>query len=404
MNKFKYIISSIAALCLLIVFFDACKQVSTNEIVADARTTDTTQIAGLIQRGENLQSANIDSLLPIKDELFYIGAANNNNKALLYSGIFYAHYSWMKARHSLAMETAMKALADAEKWKIDEALPEIYSIIANIHKESRNYLAFKAIDLGIKAAKQNRDTAELIATLGNKAMFTHGYYMFNDRPQDDHSSLDLQLSALKIAETSPKYESIRIKFFNNISQTYKERKDYPKALFYGDKAVALAKKYDRPRSLTYSYCWLGEAYYYMGQHQKGLYFLNQAIAISRKIDEPYRRMEINESINNCYTSTGNYKEALAAYKIYIGLKDSLEVIQNSKQLSELQIKYEGGKKDQQIVALNKLNKLNRQYVWMVAISALIFLGLFVLILFQYFIIRKNNKLIKEKIPGLTKLY
>ena len=53
------------------------------------------------------------------------------------------------------------------------------------------------------------------------------------------------------------------------------------------------------------------------------------------------------------------------------------------------------------MALNKLNKLNTRYVWVVAVSAVLFLALFMLILFQYFIIRKNNKQIKEKNSGMN---
>ncbi|WP_374950364.1 tetratricopeptide repeat protein [Mucilaginibacter sp.] len=393
---------SVTVFLILFNALQACNPSNKNgSAVRLSKGNDTSQISKLIARGNDLQSSDVDSLLPIKDELFYLGNATNNNKALLYSQIYYAEYCWMKAKHTLAMQTAIKALNDAERWQIKEALPELYGVIANLHKESRNYeQAFMAVDKGIQAARDNRDTAELISALGNKAMFTHGYYMFHDIPQNDHTSLGLQLAALKIAETSPKYESIRIRFYNNIAQTYKERKDYTKALYYGDKAVALANKYNRPRSLTYSYCWLGEAYFYMGQRDKGLQYLNKALTISKEIREPYRTMEINASINDAYTFAGDYKEAMAAYKKYVHLRDSLAVVNNSKQLSELQIRFENEQKDKQIAILNKLNRLNRQYVWVVAISALIFLGLFILILVQYFIIRKSNKQVNEKNDGL----
>ncbi|MBD1391917.1 tetratricopeptide repeat protein [Mucilaginibacter glaciei] len=387
---------------LLINILQACTSGQKKSFTEPTPGSDTARITSLIEKGENLQSANADSLLTVKDELFYIGTANNNNKALLYAEIFYAHYSWMKANHPMAMQTAMKALADAEKWQIKEAIPEIYGTIANLHKESRNYEeAFVAVDKGIKAARDNKDTMELISALGNKAMFTHGYYMFNKIPSQDKTSLGLQLAALTIAETNSKYESTRIRFYNNIGQTYKERKDYAKALYYTNKAVALAIKYERPRSLTYSYNWLGDAYYYMGQHQKGLEYLNKAIEITYKIGEPYRRMEISESIAQAYESTGNYKEAIAAGKKYQHLKDSLQVIDNSKQLAAMQLKFEGEQKDKQIAVLNKLNKLNHKYVWVVTVSAIIFLLLFISLLYQYVAIRKNKKLVEGKNTGLN---
>ena len=398
-DNFKSLIGAL----LLLIAVQSCKSGSNSgEIAKPVAGNDSLRITQLIKKGRSFENAKYDSLLPVKNELYSIGKRTGNKRAIIFSEIYDAHYNWMKASHSVAMQSAIKALNNAEKWEMDEVLPHIYSIMANLHKESSNYdLAFKEIDKGIQAARLNKDTAEIISTLGNKAMFTHSYYNFSDQPQNDHTSLGLQLSALKMAESNPKFERMRVRFYNNIAQTYKERKDYDKALSYGNKAVALANKYNQPRSLTYSFCWLGESYYYMGQRQKGMDYLNKAIAICSQIKEPYRRMEINYTVYECYRSTGDFEKALAAYTTGANLKDSLQVINNADKLNELQSNYEAAKKDKQIAVLNQLNTLSKRYVWVVTISALIFLVLFILILFQYFIIRKNNRQIKGKNTGLN---
>jgi tetratricopeptide (TPR) repeat protein len=402
LNTFKTFKPLIGAILLLIVLQSCKPSGDAGHIISPEGGGDSLRVNQLIKKGRAFENTNFDSLIPLKNELYRIGKRTNNKKAIVFSEIYDAYYNWMAANHSVAMQAAIQALSDAERWEMDDVLPRIYSIMANLHKESSNYkLAFKEIDKGIQAAKFNKDTAEIIATLGNKAMFTHSYYNYSDQPQNDHTSLNLQLSALKMAESSPKFERMRIRFYNNIAQTYKERKDYDKALSYGNKAVELSYKYNQPRSLTYSYCWLGESYYYMGQHQKGMNYLNKAIAICTQIKEPYRRMEINYTVYECYRSTGDFEKALAAYTHGANLKDSLQVIKNANKLNELQSNYEAAKKDKQIAVLNQLNILNKRYVWGVTISALVFLALFILILFQYFIIRKNNKHIEGRNTGLS---
>jgi tetratricopeptide (TPR) repeat protein len=401
-NTYLNTVSLLIAVIFLTILYGCTPSYKSGDVLKPSSAAVVANIDALIKTAERIQGAKADSMLLVSQQLQKISSASGNRKAQLYAEIFGANYYWLKADHTPAMQKALKALAHAEQWQMTEAQPRIYSIISNLHKESHNYeLAFKAIDRGIAAAKQSRDTADLIMTLGNKAMFTHGYYFFNDRPQDDTVSLGLQLTALKLAESDEQYESKRIQFYNNIAQTYKERNDYNKALYYGNKAVVLAKKYNRQRSLTYSYNWLGEAYFKMGDYQQGFAYLKEAVAIATKIKEPYRRMELNETIYQCYQSKGDYKEALSAYAQFEHLKDSLQILKNSKQLNELQLKYDAVKKDEQIAILNSQDKLNRRNVLFVTLSAIIFLVLFIMILIQYFIIRKNHALIADKNSGLN---
>ena len=358
---------------------------------------DTSQITHLIAKGTKIENAAIKSLLPISAQLTQISNHTGNKKALIYAGIFKATYYWQSADHSLAMQTALQTLVDAEKWKINTALPTIYRIIANLHKEDGDYdLAKKEASKGLIAAKANHDTTAIIETLGLKAMLIHTYYLKIQRPQDDVTSLGLQFEALKIAESSPAYERLRIRFYNNIAQTYKDQKAYDKTLAYTGKAIILANKYNQQRSLTYSYCWLGEAYYFMGQHEKGLGYLKQALDISQTLKEPYRQMEVYESMYDCYLSSQNYKEALTSINRVTGLRDSLQLVKNMRQTSDMQLRYEAVKKDQQIILLNQSGKTKNLVILLGLASITVFLILSIILLYQYLTIRHKNNAIRHK--------
>jgi tetratricopeptide (TPR) repeat protein len=357
--------------------------------------SDSLQIEKLITTGLKYTSSNTDSVLLVAKQLRALSKKHDNKTGLVYAQLFEVAYYWATANYQQAMPLALNTLTNAEQWNIREPIPQIYSAIANMHKENGNYnAAFKDAEEGLAAAWHNHDTANVISLLGLKAMFTHGYFRKHGRQQDDHTSLALQFEGLKLAESQPKYERSRIKFYNNIAQTYKEQKDYAKALSYSNKAIELALKYKQLRSLTYSYNWLGETYYYMGQQAKGIDYLNKAIIISRQLKLPYREMELYEAMHNCYMSSKNYQAAIKNLDRFTQMRDSLQVAKNEKQITELQLKYESVKKDKQIASLDAMNVNKNSKILWISTGMLFFIILVVVILRQYFIIHRYSRMVE----------
>lgn len=392
----------IKALKLTVIIFlaltmQACRQTigGDEDNYHTTPAADSQLIKSLIAKGQRLRNGVVDSLPAVAWELESVSKFRDDKNGIVQAGILKAYYYWLTADYATAMKVTLEALDNAQKWKLTDPVPELYSIMANVHKENANYdTAFKDCINGLKIARLNKDTSWIISLLGLHAMFTHGYYRRNHQPQNDHSSLKMQFEALKMAESQAKYEKMRIRFYNNIGQAYKELGKYDSALVFARKAVVLANKYNQPRSLTYSYNWLGEAYYYMGQHEKGIAYMDSAIALSREANLPYRQMEIYEAMHWCYLSTKNYEPAIAALKKSVEMHDSLQITGNEKQIAELQLKYNMQKKDKQIASLWATNKnINRKSIWMLA-GLIVFLLSLGTILLQYRIINRNNKLMK----------
>jgi tetratricopeptide (TPR) repeat protein len=390
LKPFHFIIA-----CWLIFTLQACQQKPENgqrSINSADAIKDSLQIKALIAKGKKYSTSHSDSLPAIAWQLESISRFRNNGEGLIYAGIFKANFYWMSTDYASAMKVTLQSLADAEKWKVSGPVPDLYSIMANIHKENGNYpAAFKDCVKGLEEARNNRDTANIISLMGLHAMFTHGYYRKNGNYQNDHTSLQLELDALKIAESNPKYEQMRIRFYDNIAQTYKENKEYDKALAYANKAVELANKYHQPRSLTYAYNWLGESYYYMGQHDKGVNYLNQAIAISRQLKQPYREMEIYEAMHWCYLSSKDYEPAIKCLRRSSKMRDSLQIAMNEKQISEMQLKYNSGGKDKQIALLGQVSQLKSQKILRISVAMVCFVILMFVILYQYYTIHRYSR-------------
>jgi len=377
---------------LLLTLFIACKQKtikSTVDISVDNR------VDSLINTGKKEQYNNLDSLLCTSRNLTDIAISTGNKKALVYGEAFLARYYWLTADHKKSMEEALKCLNNVEKWNIKQAYPYVYTIIGNLHKENSNFqLAFSCVQSGLYWAQMNKDTNAIISMINLKAMFIQTRCEALKMPLND-TSINLQLKALKMAESSPKFEELRVALFDNIAQYYFDNKDYKNAIDYGNRGVALALKYNRQRSLTYSYNWLGEAWYQMGDKQKGLDYLNKALAIARNLKEPYREMELNEDLYHFYSKHGDYKTAIDFNARSQQIRDSLRVHMNEKQMSELQLQYETGKKNKEIAQMNRAKQIENKQILIISGISILLIIFFIILFLQYRIIWHHNHAIKK---------
>ena len=115
--------------------------------------------------------------------------------------------------------------------------------------------------------------------------------------------------------------------------------------------------------------------------------------------------EFNLYLSKLDSAKGDYKKAYEHHQLYSQMKDSLLNEESSKQITEMQTKYETEKKEQQITLLNKDKELqdaqlNRQkiIIWSVAGGLLVVLTLSMFIFRER---RKSEKLLLNILPVET---
>jgi len=353
---------------------------------------DAAEIEKLTNKKQDFKFNHIDSLLIVANKLDSLGKLYNKPACFVYANISRANYYYQSGNYVTGLAISLNALDGAEKQNLKSKIPQIYALIGNLHKENLNYpMALQAAATGLSAAVAIKDTDQIIQLQGLQAMFTNGFGRRTHNDSIIKKAFDMQLQTLHTAESSPKYESLRIRFYDNISQYYLEENQFDKSIAYGEKGAELSLKHNAIRSLTYSYSWMGMSYYHLNQKEKGLQYLNQALAISKQLKEPFRTAEIYGFIYKCYILSDDYKNAFNYYSLMNHLNDSIKLVNNTKQLGELQIKYEAVKKDNQIVSLQRAEQSrSRQMVWVIAglVLAVIILGV---IFVQYYLISKKNR-------------
>lgn len=391
-------------LFLLIV---SCSE-ETSVGIAEAGTDDGSRnyrsvADSLYRQSASYRDSGHDSLKIIARQLVSLGEAHQDAEIIVRGKLLEANYEWMRVNYPEAIRLAVEALEKAQKNGLRKKIPAIYATIGNLYKENDNYpTALAAAEKGIRAAREIRDTTQLVYLLRVKAMFTHSLGMMKDDDSIRARSLDLHMEGLKLAESAPAYERSRIAYYDNISQYYKINGDYERGIYYGNKGAELARKYDQRRSLTYAYNWIGESYFYQGQRKKGIDYIEDALRIALELKSTYRAMEIHCSLYECYHSMGDDKNALAHFVRYRTIHDSLEVLKNVKKIGQIHLQYETERKDQQIASLGALNREKTRR------NLLILGGLFALLLFsgflygQYRAIRRRNRLLTESNDKINK--
>ncbi|MEO6287774.1 MAG: sensor histidine kinase [Dyadobacter sp.] len=366
------------------------------EKLPEATDMTPSKLANFYVKAEEYGNAWPDSLKLVANLIASEGYRIHDKTALVRGERYRALALWRLGSHSEAMKAAIKALSSAEKWKLTSEIPDIYAVIGNLHKEKANYkMAFEAVGKGMQAAKSIGDTAGIIYMIRLKAMFTQGLGAQENDTAMIHRSLDMHLEGLKLAEASPRFERNRIAYYNNIAQVLVKRKEADKALFYVTKGIDLAKKYNQLLSLTYSYTWLSQIYLQQNETGKARTYLLKALRITQELKNPFREMEVNRYIYQALKPTNDYRATLAAYTRYIDIRDSLRVLDNVRQIGELQVQYEADKKDQQIASLGTINEVKTREIAWITVGLAVFLVVSLFMIFQYRTIARSNRILEE---------
>jgi len=141
--------------------------------------------------------------------------------------------------------------------------------------------------------------------------------------------------------------------YNNISQIYTEyQKDYPAALHYLQKAIDYNLHHNNIRSLSFNYSYIAHVYDKMGDRQRSLVYALKTLAIAQQLRTPERLVNAYGQLSESYKYLGRYDSALYYNTRYNALSDSLANLDKTKQIADMQVKYESVRKESEIKSLN----------------------------------------------------
>ncbi len=173
-------------------------------------------------------------------------------------------------------------------------------------------------------------------------------------------SLENHFKALKIYEEGNDKQGIASSNIN-IGNIYYEQGNYKKELDNYLKAIKIYEEIGDKRAIGATFSNVGIAYIKLGNYEKSLYYLNQALNISKEIGYKDGIREAYNVLSELYEAKGDFKQAYNYHKLFSDIKDSLLNEQSSKQIAEMNTKYDSEKKDKELIKKDvEINKQNAE--------------------------------------------
>ncbi len=337
-------------------------------------------------------TSDYDKAKKYADDALQLSEKINYEKGQAYAYLNIATTLWYQGDFPIALENITVALKISEKINDKKGIAGGYFEIGNIYSSKGNYPdALKNYYTSLKILEETGDKLGIAGCYINIGII---YYMQRNFPD----ALKKYLSALKIQEEIKDKFGITIAY-NNIGEIYWSQGNYPEALKNYFAVLKIQEEIGYKHGASASYNNIGDIYYEQGNYPdalKNLFvslkireeiknkadirrsyvnigltyiklqkipeakkYLNDALALSEEIGNKDDFMESYGSLAKLDSAVGNSKQALEHYKLYSLYKDSLLNETSSKQLNEMNSKYESEKKDNEIALLTKDKQIQK---------------------------------------------
>ncbi len=256
-----------------------------------------------------------------------------------------------------------------ERGDYEKALSHYFDarkIYEGLHDESKIAMVMTNIGIVLRAQKEYeqvisyyRQAMAIYQKLGNK----FGQAACHSNLGAVYLSLTRYDSAIYYSLlASEEFEAQNVRQFlattlSNAAIAYAKSEQTEKAKFYFAKAKKLHEEYNNKKELSFTLSQLARLEAKQGNKAEALAYGEQALNIATSIKAMEQIMQAHEALAESKAKAADFRGAYREHIEYSVAKDSLFQQQKSKQLLELQTKYETNKNKQAIALLDQENKL-----------------------------------------------
>lgn len=141
--------------------------------------------------------------------------------------------------------------------------------------------------------------------------------------------------------------------FNNLGIVFKYLKDYDQSISCYQKSLAISEKLENKFMVAANLANIGNVYEMKGDYKMAIELNEKALKTGVEINSSELIIETYGNLAEEYSKLGNYQMGYDLYKKYTSAKDSIMNIEKSRQMAEIQTKYDTEKKEKQIAEMEK---------------------------------------------------
>ena len=280
-----------------------------------------------------------------------------------------------RAEYDRALEYHLRALAIRERAGDREGLGYSYNNIGNIYRATGNYE---------KALEYHRQGLAIKIQLGNKPSEAFSHHNIGRVYQDMGDSpraLESYRKGLALREALGDRYGVAASL-NSIGQV-EEASNPRAALATYERALGIRRAMGDWRGEAETFNNIGHVYRRLGDTSRAMDALTRALAVTEKREAPVTRVATLKHLSETEDAAGNARAALAWFREYVALKDTLFNQESLERTARLQAAHESERREAQITILEQEGQLaeaalNREAVvrWaLIAVLALVVLSL-----------------------------
>ncbi len=380
-------------LLLLIYLFSATTaahaQLNTDSLrrVIDSKRSYDEQINASIKLVENFQLKNFDSALFEGNKALKLARKNTDSVSVAELKRHIGVASYFKGEYDIAASNFYESIAILEKSNNKQKLAPVYNDLAKLYRKTRDL--DKALENYTKASSiyQQLNDNKGIAMILNESGVVFEYR------EDYKEAVNRYTASMKIAEASG--DSLSVSYsLSNIAGVYVIEKKYDEAERNLLRALNIREILRDSFAIALTYSDLGVAMNGKGDYPKAIEYLTKSNKAAEGLRYPELQSNNYNELSSVAQKQGNFQKAFQYFLKRSSLRDSLYALEKTKQIAELNSKYESAKKEQQIAT--QKNKLRLQNYLFAGIGVLVALtGLLIYSQYKRYRLKKDQQLQTE---------
>ena len=323
----------------------------------------------------------LDVAKELNDSNLIINMLNNTGIVYQYLGQF-----------DNQLDYSLKALSVAEQYNQTEKLAQLYHNVANAYLNINQFR--KSVDYCLLALKSQQKNNSQIYINRVYASLAQGYASLN---LSDSALFYYQIAIKESKNSNDKYAEAAI--YGYMANTYVSLKEFKEMLRVAEASLSLSKELQSNQMLASSLYNVAYACYLNGDNLKAKKYINEALLLATKDSLQDELKNIYSVLSFIAARDGDFNTSLWARNKNDSIQETLLNERVLRISSELEKKYESGKKDKQIF-LQQAQLQKRSFLIKSLIGSTI--TLLVIFLSLYLSYKHKQKLQQQKIGKLEK--
>lgn len=350
---------------------------------------DTSRVNIILQLCYEEHDTNPEKNKQLAEEGLRISQKLNYARGIGYSYKYMAAYYWVKGDFQPAAEFAFKMLKVFEASGKEKNMADSYSMLGLIYTEWKNFDKAKEYYINALTLQQKIGEQRFIAySYSNLGSLCYTFSRYDE-------AMDYYTKAIEIRKAINDKAGLT-QSYTTMASLLVSTKDYAGALEYFKKVLPeLQNRSEYQKFIVLM--GLGEVYKFTGEYKRSDSLFKEALRVSEKLGNKKSQREVYHELMSLDSTRHNYKKALHYALLENAYQDTVFSDEKTKQIAEVEGRYEADKKEQAIQLLERNNEIKGlwQKILIGSLGVVFLAGLFYYY-FQRLRTRKNKELMEAQ--------